>query len=284
MQTRRMLAGFFAGVAVCTGGLHGQAAEAAAPAANPYQGITERNVFRLNPPPAPAPPEASKPPTPKVFLTGITTLGGPKRALLKTAPTPGKAGDAGKERSYMLTEGERQDELEVVAIDEKEGVVKVNYAGDVFSVNFKDNAVASTTPAAPSAPGAPPNRALPPGAPAPAFRPAGRGMSPALGAAGRAANAATGAGLGAGALSGASGVGGGVAAAAAPPMSAEEQAVLVELNREAYKSDPTIPPLPPTMLSAGLDAANAEATAANTPSLPGRPGGVPQIPGRPGPF
>ena len=116
---------------------------------NPYQGITERNIFHLNPPPPPPDPEANKPPPPKIFLTGITTLGGSRRALLKATP-PAKPGEPPKDKSYLLSEGERQDDLEVVAIDEQAATVKVSYAGVETTLNFKDNGVASATPAAPA--------------------------------------------------------------------------------------------------------------------------------------
>src|SRR5947208_16694459 len=46
---------------------------------NPYQGIVDRNVFGLKPPPPPpAPPEPPKPPV-NITLTGITTVLGKKR-------------------------------------------------------------------------------------------------------------------------------------------------------------------------------------------------------------
>jgi hypothetical protein len=80
------------------------------------------------------------------------------------------------------------------------------------------------------------------------------------------------------------------AAAAAPQISMEEQAMLMELNREAHKDDPTYPPLPPTILTPGLKAAQEEdeaaAAGANASSglrappslpIPGRPPGFPSL-------
>ena len=162
VRTNKILMGFLGGLMVCS-------ARGADLAANPYQSIVERNVFHLNPPPAPPDPEANKPPPPKIFLTGITTLMGSRRALLKTAPT-GKPGEAAKEKSYMLAEHERMDDLEVLAIDEVAGSVKVSYAGIETTVNFKDNAVATAASAAPAppvpgAPGAPGGPAPNPGFP-----------------------------------------------------------------------------------------------------------------------
>lgn len=124
---------------------------------NPYAGIAERNVFHLNAPPAPPDPEAAKPPPAKVFLTGISTFGR-KRAMIKTAPS-GKPGDQGKEKSYLLEEGAQQDDVKILTIDEVAGSVKLVLDGVEMTINFKDNAVASTaTPATPAAPGATPGQ------------------------------------------------------------------------------------------------------------------------------
>src|ERR1041385_247409 len=87
--------------------------------ANPYQSIVDRNVFALKPPPPPPDPEASKPPPVKITLTGITTILGNKRALMKTPPPPGKPGEPAKqEMSYILTVGQREGDIEVLDIDE----------------------------------------------------------------------------------------------------------------------------------------------------------------------
>src|SRR5580765_7113869 len=63
------------------------------PAGNPYQGIVDRNVFGLRPPPPPPDPELNKPPPPKITLTGITTILGNARALMKTPPPAAKPGE-----------------------------------------------------------------------------------------------------------------------------------------------------------------------------------------------
>src|SRR5258706_190925 len=50
--------------------------------ATPYQSIVDRNVFGLKPPPPPAEaPPPAKPPV-NITLTGITSLGGTKRAFM----------------------------------------------------------------------------------------------------------------------------------------------------------------------------------------------------------
>ena len=123
---------------------------------NPYQGIVERNVFNLKPPPPVGPPEPPPAPVPKITLTGITTILGNKRALMKVLEPP-KPPQAAKEESYILTEGQRDGEIEVLAIDEQAGTVKVNNHGTVQELTFdKDGA---------KLPGSPLSAAVPPGMP-----------------------------------------------------------------------------------------------------------------------
>ena len=124
--------------------------------ATPYQAIVERNVFGLKPPTPPPDPEANKPPPPKILLQGITTLLGNKRALLKVS-VPAKPPEPAKEIPLVLAEGQRDGEIEVLAIDENARTVKVNDYGTVVDLNFESNGVkiaASPVPAAPpNAPG-----------------------------------------------------------------------------------------------------------------------------------
>jgi hypothetical protein len=123
---------------------------------NPYETIVARNVFGLRSPPPPPDPEANKPPLPKLSLTGIVTFGGAKRALLKTAAGPPKPGQpANKPESYIIEVGQRQDDIEVLAIDEKAGVVKVNYGGTVTDLDFENDGI-KAPPAPAPAPGARP--------------------------------------------------------------------------------------------------------------------------------
>jgi len=100
----RMLICSLAGLALC---ITGNAVGGDSPG-NPYQGIIDRNVFGLKPPPPPPDPESTKPPPPKVFLTGITTILGNRRALLKMTP-PAKPGEPAKEQSFTLGEGQREE-------------------------------------------------------------------------------------------------------------------------------------------------------------------------------
>ena len=125
---------------------------------NPYQSIVDRNVFSLKPPTPPADPaEVNKPTVVKITLTGMTTILGNKRVLMKTAPPPGKPGEGPKsEQSYILTEGQREGDIEVIEIDEKAGSVKVNNGGTIQTLTFeKDGAKLPATIAPPTAPGVP---------------------------------------------------------------------------------------------------------------------------------
>src|SRR5438874_6780342 len=83
---------------------------------NPYQGIVDRNVFGLKPPPPPpAPPEPPKPPV-NITLTGITTVLGKKRCFITVTASP-KPGAPAVPISMMLTEDQRDGEIEISHID-----------------------------------------------------------------------------------------------------------------------------------------------------------------------
>jgi hypothetical protein len=160
----------------------GATASAVDASQNPYQAVVERNVFGLKPPPPPPDPESIKPPLPKITLTGIITVGGTKRALMKTPPpvgAPVKPGEPPKtEQGYILALGEREGEIEVLEIDEKAGRVKVNYGGSVTDLTFEKDGVKTPPTPGPGAvpqPGAPPG--MRPGIPVPGAMPGiGTGM------------------------------------------------------------------------------------------------------------
>jgi hypothetical protein len=105
---------------------------------NPYQPIVERNVFGLKDPPPPPSPDAEKPPPAKITLTGISTILGRKQALLEWTepPTPGQQP---KKNYSILTEGQREGQIEVLQIDEKAGMVKVRNYGVAQTLNFEQN-------------------------------------------------------------------------------------------------------------------------------------------------
>lgn len=294
---KRMLMYTLAAFALCT------AANAATSdsSGSPYQGVVERNVFGLKPPPPPPDPEATKPPPPKIFLQGITTFGGTKRALLK-AQMPAKPGEPPKaeQSSFILAEGQREGDIEVLEIDAKEGTVKVNDFGTITTLDFKHNGIQQTA-AAPGPGAAPrPGGGLPaPGAnpftpaggaqPIPTTRPmrlplpAGAAASPASGG----ATPMSASGTPSLALGGTSVPLYGSTPAQAQPQSqaaapatsqfsAEEQFLMVEAERERLKQlglDKKFPPMPPTPLTPGLTP-NTPSTGptATQPNLPPRPG------------
>ena len=155
--------------------------------ANPYQGIVDRNVFGLKSPPPPPQPEDNKPPPPKITLTGITTIFGNKRALM-TVQMPARPPEPAKNQSFILSEGQRDGEIEVLEIDEKApggGSVKVNDFGTIMTLTFdKDGAKLPNVPLPPGLPpGVPPHPVggYQPPAPspyAPASSPAASGLRP----------------------------------------------------------------------------------------------------------
>jgi hypothetical protein len=96
---------------------------------NPYAPIVVRNIFALNPPP---PADAGPPadPPPKITLNGIMSILGRLQALYKVAGTP-KPGQPAKDEAYILSEGQRQDEIEVTHINEQASLVTFNNHGTV---------------------------------------------------------------------------------------------------------------------------------------------------------
>jgi hypothetical protein len=108
---------------------------------SPYHGIADRNVFNLKPPGDPASAQSQAPPPPKLTLTGITTIFGNKRALMKM-PVPAKPPEPARDESYILTEGQRDGEIEVLSIDDKACSVRVKNHGVVQELTFeKDGAI-----------------------------------------------------------------------------------------------------------------------------------------------
>ncbi|MGA2245119.1 MAG: hypothetical protein ABSH48_08980 [Verrucomicrobiota bacterium] len=110
---------------------------AAAPAPNPaadtpYAGIVARNMFGLVPIP-PLDPHAGDPPAdppPKITPTGIMTIFGRDQALFTAAPKA-KPGQPAKDDAYVLAEGERQDDIEVIKINHETSIITFNNHGTV---------------------------------------------------------------------------------------------------------------------------------------------------------
>jgi hypothetical protein len=259
----------------------------AAAADNPYQGIVERNVFGLKPPAPPPDPESSKPPPPKIFLTGITTILGNKRALMKMTPPVTKPGEQPKEQSFTLAEGERDGGLEVLEIDEKAGTVKVNNYGTVATIDFESNGVkAAPTPAAVPMPGMPPG--MRPGLPVPGAMGGGANPMPnrPLRVPGAGVPVTPQASMG----TGLPGVNPSMAAQAPAQQgssSMEENLMMLEINR--IKNQPLVeaglmPPLPTHPLSEDMRAAIIGSDQTPTPVVTPTPAQFPALPGRPLPL
>jgi hypothetical protein len=96
---------------------------------NPYAPIVVRNVFGLNPP-QPVDTNATQADLPKITPNGIMSIFGQLQVLFKVAGTA-KPGQPAKDESYILSEGQRQDEIEVIQIDEKASLVTFNNHGTV---------------------------------------------------------------------------------------------------------------------------------------------------------
>jgi hypothetical protein len=103
---------------------------------NPYGTIVDRNVFGLKPVPPPPPAEPEEPAPQRITLTGITTILGDKRVLLKTERTQTADGLQKPQQFYILTIGQREGSIEVVDIDEKTGNVTLNNSGIMMTLNI----------------------------------------------------------------------------------------------------------------------------------------------------
>ncbi len=152
---------------------------------NPYAGIVARNVFGLVPPPPPAPPpEVPKDPPPKITVNGTMKMFGMLQVLFKVAPINKPGEPPGKETAYTMSQGDSQDDVEVV---------KINDTADPVTITFNNHGTTQEIPLAPpptltgpaAGPGGPGGPAGPAGAPgggmrAPGFFP-GRRPAPGMG-------------------------------------------------------------------------------------------------------
>jgi hypothetical protein len=97
---------------------------------DPYATVVARNIFGLNPPPQQITnPQDANPPV-KITPNGIMTIFGEVQVLFKVAGSPKPGGPPSAEESYILSEGQRQDDIEVVKIDEKNGIITFNNHGE----------------------------------------------------------------------------------------------------------------------------------------------------------
>ncbi len=108
---------------------------------NPYQAIIDRNPFGLKPVPIvepPKPAEVPPPPPLEIKLTGITTLGGPPRALLEFTDPQTKKTD----RPSPFVEGDSyKDSITIVAIDAVNNVVRIKNGDAETTLDFNKNGI-----------------------------------------------------------------------------------------------------------------------------------------------
>ena len=135
---------------------------------HPYAPIVTRNVFNIHPPPPVDPNKQPDVPLPKITPNGIMSVFGHLQALFKVAIPP-KQGQPAREQTYMLSEGQQQDDIEVVKIDATTQVVTFDNHGTVQELPLT---VANASGPGPS--GAVPGGPGPiPGLARPGFRPGG---------------------------------------------------------------------------------------------------------------
>ena len=154
-------------VAVLLAGASAHAGEVVA-SDKPYAAMVARNIFNLVPIPPVTAPELPADPPPKITPNGIMSIFGKLQVLFKVAPQNRPGQPPAKEEAYVLSEGERQDEIEVIKIDEPGSVVTFNNHGIVQELPLANAPNASGPAPAPAggvvvAPGLAPTRGMRPG-------------------------------------------------------------------------------------------------------------------------
>ncbi len=244
---------------------------------NPYSDmIVTRNVFGLKDPPPPTPSPDLTPPAPKITLVGIANVLGIKKVVLKPLAALGGppkslasgVSPLGQEVPIVLTEGATQDGIEVLSIDEASGTVRVNNNGQMLTLSFEKDglkvpngpvAIASGQPGLLGQPGIARPPSLPGNVTSAGVNGFGTmGTIPSLaGATGSSTTGSSGTAFPSGNL-GSTAVGGGggqqnvpqrPVRTEAPAMTAEQQALMIEVNRERYRIQGFNPPLPRTSLT-----------------------------------
>jgi hypothetical protein len=114
---------------------------------NPYKPIVTRNVFDLNPSMSVASPVPTDP-LPIITPNGITSILGNVQVLFKaTGYAPGQPA---REKTYMMGEGQREDDITVTKIDEKNAIIIFDNHGNAQEIRL---VAATTVSGAPTAPG-----------------------------------------------------------------------------------------------------------------------------------
>lgn len=123
-----------------------------------YQSIIDRNPFGLKDLPAPRDPALDKKPEPEkpkseFYLTGISTMGYPKRPKKAYLINKDQSKKDYSEKYFNMAIGDRAGDLALQDIDEKNRRVKIAYRGEEMWLNMKDNGVPALTGPAPGMPG-----------------------------------------------------------------------------------------------------------------------------------
>ncbi len=175
-------AGHFILLAALLAAFTALAAGDAVDSSKPYSPIVTRNIFGLLPIPVVDPNAAAAAlvdPPPKITANGIMTLFGQMQVLFKVAAKP-LPGQPAKDVSYVMSIGERQDEIEVVKIDEAAGIITFNNHGTPQEVPLV--AASASGPAGPGgAVGNNPGSPMKPGGPGPGGLGGGNSVMPGIG-------------------------------------------------------------------------------------------------------
>jgi len=100
---------------------------------NPYKPIVTRNVFDLNPSISVASP-VSTDPLPIITPNGITSIFGDVQVLFKA--TDYAPGQSAREKSYMMGVGQREDDITVTKIDEKNATIIFDNHGNAQEIRL----------------------------------------------------------------------------------------------------------------------------------------------------
>jgi hypothetical protein len=105
---------------------------------NPYETIVARNIFGLEAMPTNVPADVrSDDPPPKITPNGLMSIFGQPQVLFKVA-TPPEAGQSSNDKSYVMSVGDRKDDIEVIRIDEKAGVITFDNHGRIQELPLVD--------------------------------------------------------------------------------------------------------------------------------------------------
>lgn len=118
--------------------------------ANPYQDISKRNVFQLQPLPTQVPdqrpPPVRRPPS-LIHITGLVEIGGVSKALVEIT-APGKA-----VQRRILAAGGVYDELEILQVDVARDQVRVRIDGAEEVLTIQRPKAGVAPPLSPPRPG-----------------------------------------------------------------------------------------------------------------------------------